>query len=67
MKTKQIEVWYLQWVYRPVEYPDELKVHVCRTEHEAHDEANRLEASPANGGQWTCIRVTGPHQHTVPA
>lgn len=65
-KTKMVEVWYVEWVYLPPDYPKELKVAVFDSRAEAERQADITRNNQLNEGQWTCIRVTGPHQQEVP-
>lgn len=66
-KTKMVEVWHVEWMHQPPNFPCEYHVTVHKTEAAARDDAKRMREHPTNHGQWVCIRVTGPHEHEVPA
>jgi hypothetical protein len=56
-KTKTVDVWHVEWAYAGKPH-----VRLLPTKTQAGDEAYRLK-----GLNVTCVRVTGPHKHEVPA
>ncbi len=67
-KVEIIETWHVEWCHQDNrDAAREPKVSVHWSHAAARQDAQRLRESPLNKGQWTCITVTGPHKHTVPA
>jgi hypothetical protein len=61
-RTREVKVWHVEWCHR---HEPKISVWFCR---EAADmEADKMGGHPCNKGDWTNIRITGPHIHVVPA
>jgi len=60
-KTKMVEVWHSEWCWR-----NEPKIAVHFSQAAAIADADHLRRLNEKC-EWSCIRVTGPHQQEVPA
>lgn len=61
-KTKTLEAWHVEYVHRDGDSV-EMNVTVRCSKEEAEARAQNMRGF----AHYDCIRVTGPHQHMVPA
>ena len=56
-KTKMIEVWHVEYVVAGL---PQISIRMTKAEAE-------MSAIPSNTLTCSCVRITGPHRHEVPA